>query len=175
MPPEAAEELAAALPGTAREIEEFVASAGWDQPVQLFALVPTRELLTAEPTLADQLDADSLLTPIAQEALPAEDLGEALARISWPEQVVGCALVQEILVLPPEAEADLSDDAEQARQTAAEHPQRQEARLVASVLRAGEQTCVMRLRVNGEDSDDVIQDSSLAPNLLTALHGTFTD
>jgi hypothetical protein len=176
MPPEATEQLAAALPSTAREVEEFVASAGWDQPVQVFALVPTADLLAAEPTLADQLDTDSLLTPIAQEALPAEDLGEALARISWPEQVAGCALAQEIVVLPPEAEAELPDDDEKARHTAAEHPERQEARLVAAVLRGGEQTCVMRLRADGgDDEEQVVQDASLAPNLLTALHGTFTD
>ena len=125
------EELAAALPASAREIEEFVAAAGWDQPAQIFALVPTAELLQREPNLAEELDEAAPLTPIAQDSLPSEDLAEALGRIAWPEQVAGCALVQEIVVLPPEAEAELPSEADQARRTAAEHPERQEARLVA--------------------------------------------
>ena len=165
------EELAAALPGSAREIEEFVAAAGWDQPAQIFALVPTAQLLANEPNLAEDLDPEAPLTPIAQDSLPAEDLGDALSRVAWPEQVAGCALVQEIVVLPPEAEAELPSDDEQARETAAEHPDRQEARLVAAVLRDGGETCVLRLRVAEEG--ELIQDPSLAPNLLRALHETF--
>lgn len=165
------EELAAALPASAREIEEFVAAAGWDQPAQIFALVPTAELLDREPNLADEVDAGTPLTPIAQDSLPAEDLAEALSRVAWPEQVAGCALVQEIVVLPPEAEAELPADDEQARQTAADHPERQEARLVAAVLRDGAETCVLRLRA-GEDGE-LVQDPSLAPNLVRALHETF--
>ncbi|QIZ36101.1 PPA1309 family protein [Saccharopolyspora sp. ASAGF58] len=176
MPPETPEDLAAALTSAAREIEEFVDAAGWDQPAQVFALVSTGRLLAAEPGLADQLDPNAPLTPIAQEALPAEDLAEALGRIEWPEQVSGCALVQEIVVLPPEAEAELPGDAEEARQIAAEHPERREARLVAAVLRDGGEACVMRLRApSAESGGEVIQDPSLAPNLLTALHATFAE
>ena len=70
------EELAAALPASAREIEEFVAAAGWDQPAQIFALVPTAELLQREPNLAEELDEAAPLTPIAQDSLPSEDLAE---------------------------------------------------------------------------------------------------
>ncbi len=173
MPTASTEEMAAALPTVAREIEEFAATAGWDQPAQMFALVPTRELLDAEPDLSDRVDAHSTLTPVAQDELPSDDLGEALARVSWPEQVPGCALVQEIVVLPPEAEDELPEDDDAARTTAAEHPRRQEARLVAAVLRDGGETCVMRLRGEDDDLGEVVQDSSLAPNLLSALHGTF--
>lgn len=175
MPQTPEQDLPTALAPAAREIEEFVAAAGWDQPTQVFALVPTHLLLTAEPGLADQLDPDSALTPIAQESLPAEDLAEALARIEWPEQVAGCALVQEIVVLPPEAEAGLPDDADAARQAAADHPERHEARLVAAVLRDGGEACVMRLRAEGEEPGERIEDPSLAPNLITALHATFAE
>jgi hypothetical protein len=175
MASESAERLATVLPAAAREIEEFVGAGGWDQPSQVFALVPTRDLLDAEPDLATQLDPESPLTPIAQEALPSEDLGEALARITWPAQVVGCAIAQEIVVLPPDAEAELPADADAARQVAAEHPRRQEARLVAAVLRqGGGAACVLRLRRPG-DSGEIIQDPALAPNLLDALRGTFSD
>ncbi|GAB2960789.1 PPA1309 family protein [Amycolatopsis acidiphila] len=168
----------------AREVEEFVASAGWDQPTQLFALVRTEELLQQEPDLAGQLDAASPLTPVAQEELPEGDLAEALGRIAWPEVVVGCAVAQEIIVLPPSAEAELPDDesadAERLRQAAADHPDRTEARLVAAVLRDGPAACVMRLRgyavapegEDGEAVDEVIEHPDLAPNLVEALRAT---
>ncbi|MGW1679986.1 PPA1309 family protein [Saccharopolyspora sp. NPDC002376] len=168
-------DLTAALPTATREVEEFVAAAGWDQPTQVFALVSTQSLLAAEPGLADQLDPASPLTPIAQESLPAEDLAEALGHIEWPEQVAGCALVQEIVVLPPEAEAGLPSDAEEASKVAAEHPERREARLVASVLRDGAEFCVMRLRVEDGEESELLADTSLAPNLLAALHATFAE
>lgn len=174
MAPQTPEELTDALPRAAREIEEFTGAAGWDQPTQVFALVPTARLLAEEPGLADQLDVESPLTPIAQESLPAEDLAEALGQIAWPEQVAGCALVQEIVVLPPEAEATLPDDPAQAQHAAAEHPERREARLVAAVLRHGAETCVMRLRAE-EDDGERVEDASLAPNLLAALRETFAD
>lgn len=174
MPPETTDDLASVLPAATREIEEFVAAAGWDQPTQVFALVNTAELLAADPSLADRLDPASPLTPIAQEALPSDDLSESLARIAWPEQVIGCALVQEILVLPPDAEQELPSEGEAARKAAAEHPERQEARLVAAVLRKGGEACVMRLREDDDQPGEVIQNPSLAPNLLNALKETFS-
>jgi hypothetical protein len=170
------------IAGLAREVEEFVASGGWDQPPQLFALVPTAALLDEQPELAGQLDASSPLTPVAQEALPDGDLGEALATIAWPDLVLGCALVQEIIVLPPDAEADLPGaaeaDADRLRRAAADHPMRTEARLVAAVLREGGVACVMRLRAKTtEDSapavDEIIEHHELAPNLVEALRATF--
>nr|WP_232328382.1 PPA1309 family protein [Kibdelosporangium sp. MJ126-NF4] len=160
------------LPALAAEVEQFVAAAGWDQPPQLFALVQTAELLRMQPELAGQLDDGAELTPIAQDSLPDGDLGAALAGIMWPEAVRGCALVQEIVVLPPavEAEMDTSDhDEARLKQLAAEHPERQEARLVAAVLRDGGEACVMRLR----DHDDLLKGPKLAPNLTAALHATF--
>jgi hypothetical protein len=163
------------LPATAREVEEFVAVAGWDQPPQLFALVTTVTLLASQPELADQLDAQAPLTPVAQDALPEGELDAALAGIEWPDSVAGCALAQEIVVLPPEAQAglgELPDDPAQARRAAAEHPQRREGRLVAAVLRDGVGACVLRLRADPTDDlgrDEVVEDPQLAPNLLHAL------
>lgn len=154
----------------AREVEDFVASAGWDQPPQLFALVPTAELLAAQPHLADQVDADAPLVPIAQDALPDTDLGATLAGIEWPEIVHGCAIAQEILVLPPEAEAALPDDDEAMRSAAAAHPERREARLVAAVLRDGATACVLRLR--DADPGELLVSQDLAPNLTRALLAT---
>lgn len=167
----------------AREVEEYVAAHGWDQAPQIFALVPTADLLAQQPDLAAQLDAAAELTPIAQEALSEADLGEALARIAWPAAVAGCAIAQEIVVLPPGSEPDLADahssgDAERLRRAAADHPSRTEARLVAAVTRDGARACVMRLRgkqLPGADDDavdEVIENPGLAPNLLDALAAT---
>ncbi|MGH3909691.1 MAG: PPA1309 family protein [Pseudonocardiaceae bacterium] len=167
-----------ALPATAREVEEFVAAAGWDQQPQLFALVPTPTLLASQPDLASQLDSEAALTPVAQESLPEGELDAALAGIEWPEAVAGCALAQEIVVLPPGAEAglgELPDDPVQARRAAADHPERREGRLVAAVLREGVGACVLRLRAssgNGDEQEELLEDPQLAPNLLRALLAT---
>lgn len=170
------------IASAAREVEEFVANSGWDQPPQLFALVSTADLLAKQPELAEHLDPESTLTPIAQESLPEPDLAEALARIAWPDAVLGCALAQEIVVLPPDAESALTEaedagDIERLRRAAANHPQRTEARLVAAVSRDGIRACVLRLRgkeddADGESLDEVIENPGLAPNLLDALEST---
>ncbi|APU13058.1 MULTISPECIES: PPA1309 family protein [Actinoalloteichus] len=174
---EPAPDLSATLPAAAREVEDFVSTGGWDQPTQLFALVRTEELLSREPGLADRIDSAASLTPIAQDELPDGDLGEALAGIVWPDGVDGCALAQEIVVLPPEAEAELptDEDAELARRIAAEHPHRREARVVAAVLRDGTAACVLRLRgeAAGEGDEEIIEHPELAPNLVDALRATF--
>ena len=185
--------LSHALPAIAREVEEFVAAAGWDQQPQLFALVATATLLASQPELADHLDGQTSLTPVAQDALPEGELDAALAAIEWPESVAGCALAQEIVVLPPAAEAGLGElpaDPAQARRAAARHPQRREGRLVAAVLRDGVGACVLRLRAtpgkantgetntgetntgDEQDRDEVVEDPQLAPNLLRALLAT---
>ena len=155
------------------EVEEFVGSAGWDAPPQLFALVNTADLLAAQPSLSSSLGPEAAVyTPIAQEALPEGELTDALAQISWPDEVAGCVLVQEIVVLPPDAQDGLSEDPAVAAEQAAQHPDRAEARLVAGVLRDGHGgACLMRLR--GEHDDAPLRGGDLAPNLLAALRLTF--
>lgn len=176
-------EWASALPTAAREVEDFLAETGWDQPPQLFALVPTAQLLRVEPDLADRLPTTEGLTPVAQEPLRADDLAETLAGICWPERVTGCALAQEIVVLPPEAEAELDrvvSDAGASGGSAVElnrvalrvaqrHPDRREARLVVAVLRAGDHCCLLRLRGVGEGPDELVEHPDLAPNMVSAL------
>lgn len=183
-PPEP-EPAAAALSPLAREVEEFVASSGWGQPAQLFALVSTRALLAEQPALAGTLDPASPYTPVAQEALPAGDLADALGTIEWPDTVSGCALAQEIVVLPPDAESELEAtvaDAERMQEVAAGHPDRREARLVAAVLRDGSCACVLRLREPGHPAEDTgeaapdrVEHPELAPNLTSALLATLND
>jgi hypothetical protein len=170
MPASHAQHLSALV----REVEDFVSTAGWDQPAQLFALVPTAELVQHQPELAGQVDHAAPLTPVAQDALPQDDLADALAGIMWPDTVHGCAIAQEIVVLPPEAEAALPTGESRAesdamRRIAAEHPRRQEARLVAAVLRDGTTACVLRLRGENTEDDEFVEHPELAPNLTDAL------
>ena len=163
------------------EIEKHVSSAGWDQPAQLFALVPTEELLRAEPQLAAELgaeDASQPLTPVAQGELPGgvedEHLADALARIEWPDGVSGCALAIERIVLPASAESGLSSvesDAELARMAGSD-PRRHEVRMVAAVLREGDRFGAVRLRSHDEDGA-VLTGTDLVPTLCEVLSLTF--
>jgi hypothetical protein len=184
----------AALPVAVREVEDFLAETGWDQPPRLFALVPTLELLAAEPGLADQLPAAPTgLTPVAQDPIGDDDLASTLAGICWPDEVTGCALAQEIMVLPPEAEAELDravaeagaangngnghgfDGADLERvavRVAQRHPERRDARLVVAVLRSGGHCCLLRLRGTGDEPDELVEHPDLAPNMVAALART---
>jgi hypothetical protein len=153
------------------EIEAHVHVSGWDRRPSLFALVRAAEFVRDEPETAALLGVDAsagdLLTPIEQEALPEGDLDAALARIAWPAPVAGCALSQEILILPPSVDSDLTD-----AQAAAQHPERREARLVVGVLRDGSSAVVLRLR---DADDDLLTRPDLAPNLVAALLATLAD
>lgn len=170
------------LEAVAAEIEAFAGQAGWEQPPTLYALVPTRAL-AADPAAAEFLGdldvadiGEQAITPIAQEPLPAGPLDEALARIGWPAEVVGCALCQEIVMLPPSAEAEFADlDVATAASRAVDHPDRQEARLVVAVLRTGQAASILRLRGAGDTPEDLLTGADLAPNLVAALAATLTD
>ncbi|MBU3066518.1 hypothetical protein KO481_33975 [Nocardia sp. NEAU-G5] len=177
-----------------REVAEFADAEGWDRPPQMFALVPTADLVAAEPGLEDQLDEGAELTPIAQEPFPDDVTGELaldefLATTSWPEAVRGCVLVQQIVVLPPDAEQTLDDaiaplladrDAADraARDAAITHPGRRDARLFAGVLREGVSLCLLQIRPEEDEDDpfgndiDLRTAPNLAPNLVQALAHT---
>ena len=162
-----------ALAAVVREVEVHAARSGWDQPAQLFALVGTAELLEREPQLADLLgveqDSADGLTPVEQETV-SESLEELLPTILWPPEVDGCAVVVEAMTVPP-GSADVPDDAEAAAEYAASHPDREEARIVAGVLRTGESWCAIRQRAHDED-DMVLTGNDLVPALLELLHAT---
>lgn len=157
------------------EIERHVASQGWDQPTLLFALADSDRLRAEQPQLAEQLGLASggpALTTFEQPAPPDdEELGGFLARIAWPEQVVGAALVVERLVLPPEAEDDVVASPNVAAAARA-HPLAQDMRIVVGVGRGGATMCALRLR--SADSDDaVLTGADLVPDLAAALLATF--
>jgi hypothetical protein len=164
------------LASVAAEIEEHVGQAGWDRPPVLFALVSSSDLLADDPTVAAVLglgaDDAGGLTPVEQEDLPEGELDEVLAQIAWPDSVLGCAVSQEILLLPPTADEQLPDGPD-AITAATEHPQRREARLVVAVLRDASSASVLRLRGVDGTADDLLTGPQLAPNLADALFATF--
>lgn len=162
-----------------RELERHAAGEGWDRPARLFALVPTAELVAQEPDLADALglgdDAEQpepgALTPVEQELPPDQQLESVLESIMWPPAVSGCAAVVERLVLPPAVDDEIPEDAAEAQEFAAAHPDRQEVRLVAAATRAGASYCALRLRAHDED-ESVVEGADLVPALLELLRST---
>ncbi|MGW4481423.1 PPA1309 family protein [Rhodococcus triatomae] len=187
-----------ALTRCVQEVAAHVGADGWGQPPKMFALVPTAQIAIAEPHLLDQLEDGSELTPIEQHPLPEDlhggsaALEEYLGTTSWAAGVAGCLVVQEILVLPPSAAADLdsavggadlgaalgrdnsADDV--IRAAAGAHPDRRAARLIAAVLRDGRSECAIALAP--EDDDDPFAEpelrtgDNLAPGLVHALQAT---
>jgi hypothetical protein len=155
------------------EVESHAARAGWDRPAQLFALVETADLLAREPQLAELLGveagADGSLTPVEQETVSGS-LEELLPTILWPLEVAGCAVVVEATSVPS-GSVDVPDDPAAAAEYAAAHPDREEARIVAGVLRTGESWCAIRQRAHDED-DLVLQGHDLVPALLQLLYAT---
>ncbi len=161
------------------DIESHVASAGWDQPTRLYALVETAVLLREEPSLMEEfkslgIDRPPAFTPVEQEDLPDMALDEVLAQITWGEQVTGCAIAVERLVLPAEVEVTVPHDSPEMPAYVAAHPLREEIRLVAVVLRNGNRDCALRMRSNDSD-EQVLFGEDLAPGLLEALLETFTE
>ena len=168
------------LAGVVRELEQHVAEQGWDQPLRLFALVRTDELLAREPQLAPLLGGSgdrslATYTPLEQEELPEyATLEDLLAGISWPHDVAGAALVVERVMLPPAAEEGLPDDEQEALVALHAHPAREDIRLAVAVLRDGSRCCALRMRSH-DDPVDVVTGPDLTPSLPEQLLATLDD
>jgi hypothetical protein len=164
------------LRAAVREIEQHASEAGWDQPSRLYALVPTSDLLAREPALAAAMGLDSAsagsLTPVEQDDVPVDEaLETVLGRIMWPAEVFGCAAVVERLVLPPTADDAMPADPRAAEAYAAEHPDKQEVRIVAGATRSGSTYCALRMRSH-DDALSVLESPDLVPALLELLRST---
>jgi hypothetical protein len=167
-----------------RELEQHVSASGWDGPWRLFALIRTAGALERDPALAERLPAavvaaarsdDEHLTAVEQDGLPESDTIEGLlGRIVWPETVDGAALVVERIVLPPEAESAVPEEAGEAMSMLAEHPDRRDLRLAAAVLRDGTSGCAIRARDHDAD-DRVALGTDLVPGMVGALAGTLRE
>lgn len=158
-----------------REAVDFVHAEGWDQPATLFALVPYA-------LVADALDLEDGANPLAlvvQEDVPehiqpgSEELGEFIATITWPEQVVGAIVAQEITFVNSAEGADRTPRA---------------ARLFSGILDdrsgSGAERSIVQLRPTEEElavdpfAQDKIQlmgGDDLAPGVIATLRHTFAD
>ena len=180
--PADAPDRARALALAVGDIERHASRQGWDGPVMVFALVRTADAIDAEPSLAAELPADAVaaaaedpdhLTSVEQDGLPeATTLETLLAQLAWPGSVAGAAVCVERIVVPPEAEQQLPEDEDDALAALLAHPQREDVRMVAGVLRTGESWCAMRLRSHDTD-DQVISTPDAVPGLVAALRATF--
>ncbi|HSF27046.1 MAG TPA: PPA1309 family protein [Actinomycetes bacterium] len=164
------------------DLDRHAAQGSWDSPPRVYALVPTRELLAREPGLAEREDlvtaaatAPDSLAPVEQDDMPAAPtLEESLARIAWPAEVVGAAVVLERIVLPAGLEAAMPADEQEALRWVATHPRREEVRLTVAVLRDGRRASAVRMRRHDEDAS-VLRGPDLAPALADHLAHTLTD
>jgi hypothetical protein len=161
------------------DLERHAAAEGSDQPPRIFARVQTADLLPREPQLAAQLGLEEGqpgdLTPVDQGDLPAyQSLDELLGAIAWPTEVLGAAISVERLMVPPAVEADMPQEEAAALQWLAEHPDRQEVRLVVAVLRDGSRTGALRKRRHDEETS-VLTGTDLVPGLADALAATLGD
>src|SRR5687768_12074748 len=161
------------------DLERHAAAAGWDQPARLYALVETADLVSREPQLAGQLGVvagePGALTPVDQGDLPEHaSLEDLLGGIAWPVEVLGTALSVERLMVPPEVERDMPQGESEALRWLAEHPERQEVRIVVAVLRDGSRSSALRMRAHDEETS-VLTGENLVPGLADALAATFSE
>jgi len=153
------------------EAESSCELEGWGNPPQLFALAVKAKLIDDNPDLAAEIRAapEDALISVKQPPLPAGEPGAVLAGIYWPDDVSGCVLVAETLVLPQKAREEAPHDPAAVEQWAKNQPGAGSARLAVGVTRDGQYTCLLRRQ--GENS--VQLDPELADDLVTALLETF--
>ena len=171
-----------ALRAAVLDLERHASRIGWDGPIVVAALVRTADALAEDPTIAEAvgvdvvlsggLDAEHLFSVEQEDLPPHETVEELLAQLAWPEQVVGAAITVERIVVPPAAEADLPSDPAEALAALAAHPDREDVRMAVGVLRTGESWCALRSR--SHDDDTMVAGSPDAvPGLVSALAATF--
>src|SRR5436190_18112461 len=106
------------------DVERYAATKGWGRSPQLYALTRKRAIRFPGPETAAILrdKPDDALIPMEQDPLPPGEPEEVLASIQWPEQVEGCVLVTELLILPPGTEKEAPSEATAAETWAASRP-----------------------------------------------------
>jgi hypothetical protein len=167
------------LNGVLAELDSELSRHSWGQPVRLFALVRSDELIDSEPALAAELKLQpGTLTSVEQDGFdPNTSVENLLPRIGWPKEVIGAAVAVERLILPPGAEADLGGDteADDLVQAVADHEQKVDMRIITAVTRDGDELTMLRM---GAPYDQLLQGrpgEKLAPDLTALLHATFTE
>ncbi|MBP3088763.1 hypothetical protein EML15_06310 [Corynebacterium sp. sy017] len=170
------------------EAVDFIHAEGWDQPPTLFALVPASLLDDAMPEVFAEEDEHTPLALVVQDMLPehilpgSEELGEFLASIVWPDQVVGAVLAQEIMFYDSSA-SDSSTSITDAALDISAVPQARPARLFSGVLGTYAQLTLLQLRPSEEElaakgpfAEDDIElrgGENIAPGVIAALQYPF--
>lgn len=170
------DERSDALVAALVELEHHVSRLGFDQPPRLFALADAHEVVAREPHLVeqlslqvDQLPPHALLAIEQDEFQPGPDLAADLARITWGEDVAGCAVTMVNTFLPSGAEQDMPDDPDAAADWVSQHPDRQEMRIAVGVLRGDISHGVARMASHPEE---LLGARDLVPGLAAVLAHT---
>ncbi len=169
-----------ALAKAVMEIEQAAANAGWDHAATVYALVPTASLLQIPELPEDMVQylqsqwdgSEHHLTAVIQEDLPGADLEDTLSQLAWPDEVAGAAVCSERVSVPQDVQDAAPEDPVEAVEFFAAHPQRDELRVVAGVLREGDAWCAVRARSHDSD-EQVASGANLVPGLVEALLETF--
>lgn len=159
-----------ALASAVIDVECHAATKGWGCRPQLYALTRKKTIRSPTPKVAAVLHGkrDDALISIEQDPLPPGEPDKVLATIGWTEEVEGCVLVTELLILPPGAEKEAPREPGAAEKWAASRPDRKKARLAVGVLRDGSYTCCLQL----ENEQELIVAPELADDLVAALFAT---
>lgn len=159
------------------ELERHVNEGGWDQPHRLFALADAQELHERAPGLLPPMANSGQLVAVEQVlTMTATDPVELLARLAWPDSIVGAALALERIVVPAAVEQAAIDEGGDRDPDAGltDHPQRSEVRLAVAVTRDGLRMCALRFR--DHDSDErVLTGANLVDSVSDALLATFDE
>jgi hypothetical protein len=153
------------------ETASYAARHDWDRKPMLYAFARKDALafLGNDLPVAAQHAPGSALIPIEQDPMPEGEPTEVLAGIHWPDDVEGCALVTEIILLPSVTERQVRQFS--AGQPAA-NPGRQ-ARLTVGVLRDGKYACCLQVRGEADllVGDKLTEDLAI-DDLVALLLGT---
>jgi len=148
-----------------RELDAHISDAGWDQPVQLFAI------LSESPELA--MDSEYLKNA-SQEQLFFEPQGidfsdnsviDVLRTLGWNEAVIGLAIAAERIISVEDKDA--SDYETQS------YSATQEIRVMSIAMRDGRTLNAIRYRSH-DNPEDLLTGAELVPELNQALIGSMT-
>lgn len=148
-----------------RELDEHIANSGWDQPVQLFAIVSGDSVSEEQLVASDTDESPQLLFEPQGIDFSDGSIIDVLRTLGWDDAVQGLAIAAErIISVENQDVSDLEHDS---------YSTTQEIRVLAIALRTGETMNAIRYRSHDEP-DDLLTGENLVPELNQALFGSLT-
>lgn len=148
-----------------RELDEHIANSGWDQPVQLFAIVSGDSVSEEQLAASDTDESPQLLFEPQGIDFSDGSIIDVLRTLGWDDAVQGLAIAAErIISVENQDVSDLEHDS---------YSTTQEIRVLAIALRTGETMNAIRYRSHDEP-DDLLTGENLVPELNQALFGSLT-